>query len=122
MLGLGNRSLGTLLFTHPLVKRHPLYFKALQPHHPLYQSATAALDELPSRLWARRSLFTLRGAPLLVTEVFLPEILKLKEAVIPAQAGIQQIQISRAADKVTITMLTRNAQIIQPSGFPPARE
>jgi len=77
MLGLGNRSLGTLLFTHPLVKRHPLHFKALQPHHPLYQSATVVLDKPPSRLWARRSLFTLHGAPLLVTEVFLPEILKL---------------------------------------------
>jgi chorismate--pyruvate lyase len=77
MLGLGNRSLGTLLFTHPLVKRHSLHFKVLQPHHPLYRSATASLDEPPSRLWARRSLFTLRGAPLLVTEVFLPEILLL---------------------------------------------
>jgi chorismate--pyruvate lyase len=78
MLGLGNRSLGTLLFTHPLVKRHPLYFKALQPHHRLYQIATAALDVPPSRLWARRSLFILLGAPLLVTEVFLPEILSLR--------------------------------------------
>jgi len=77
MLGLGNRSLGTLLFTHPLVKRHPLHFKQLQSHHPLYQSAVATLDHSPFRLWARRSLFTLNGAPLLVTEVFLPEILSL---------------------------------------------
>ena len=77
MLGLGNRSLGTLLFTHPLVERHPLRYKALQSHHPLYKSATAALDSKPDRLWARRSLFYLHDAPLLVTEVFLPEILKL---------------------------------------------
>jgi chorismate--pyruvate lyase len=89
MLGLGNRSLGTLLFTHPLVKRHPLRFKALQPHHPLYRSAERALNNSPSRLWARRSIFSLHGAPLLVTEVFLPEILKLNKAVIPAKAGIQ---------------------------------
>jgi chorismate--pyruvate lyase len=80
MRGLGNRSLGTLLFTHPLVKRHSLHFKVLQPHHFLYRSATASLNEPPARLWARRSLFTLRGAPLLVTEVFLPEILKLQHA------------------------------------------
>jgi chorismate--pyruvate lyase len=79
MLGLGNRSLGTLLFTHPLVKRHRLHFKALQPHHPLYKSATVAQKDPPSRLWARRSLFTLHGAPLLVTEVFLPEILNLND-------------------------------------------
>jgi chorismate--pyruvate lyase len=120
MLGLGNRSLGTLLFSHPLVKRHPLHFKALQPHHSLYESATVALDDPPPRLWARRSLFTLHGAPLLVTEVFLPEILKLNDAVIPAKAGIQQVQISLVADKST--MLMRHAQIIQSTGFPPSRE
>ncbi len=78
MKGLGNRSLGSLLFTHPLVVRHPLHFAALRPHHPLYQSAVCATDSRPERLWARRSLFTLHGAPLLVTEVFLPEILRLK--------------------------------------------
>jgi chorismate--pyruvate lyase len=78
MKGLGNRSLGSLLFTHPLVVRHPLHFAALRPHHPLYQSAVCAIAARPERLWARRSLFTLHGAPLLVTEVFLPEILKLK--------------------------------------------
>lgn len=77
MRGLGNRSLGTLLFTHPLVIRHPLHFKVLQSHHPLYKSAAAVLDSKPERLWARRSLFSLHNAPLLVTEIFLPEILKL---------------------------------------------
>lgn len=75
--GLGNRSLGTLLFSHPLVERQPLHHKALQAHHPLYRSAAAVLGVPPQRLWARRSLFCLDNAPLLVTEVFLPEILKL---------------------------------------------
>jgi chorismate--pyruvate lyase len=78
MSGLGNRSLGSLLFTHPLVMRQPLHFKALRAHHPLYHSATQTLGIAPDTLWARRSLFTLQGAPLLVTEVFLPEILRLK--------------------------------------------
>jgi chorismate--pyruvate lyase len=76
--GLGNRSLGTLLFSHPLVERQPLHFRYLRPHHPLYKSAAAVLGDTPARLWARRSLFHLHGAPLLVTEVFLPEILNLK--------------------------------------------
>lgn len=75
--GLGNRSLGTLLFSHPLVERQPLHHKALQAHHPLYRSAAAVLGVPPQRMWARRSLFCLDNAPLLVTEVFLPEILKL---------------------------------------------
>ena len=79
MLGLGNRSLGTLLFTHPLVERQPLRYKALQPHHRLYKSAATVLSSAPSRLWARRSLFYLNDAPLLVTEVFLPEILALEK-------------------------------------------
>ena len=78
MSGLGNRSLGSLLFTHPLVIRQPLRFKALRSHHPLYRSATQTSGVAPNTLWARRSLFTLHGAPLLVTEVFLPEILQLK--------------------------------------------
>ena len=91
MRGLGNRSLGSLLFTHPLVIRQPLHFKALRAHHPLHVGRVLTrqvyrepvglkpdLQDAPSPLWARRSLFTLHGAPLLVTEVFLPEILKLK--------------------------------------------
>jgi chorismate--pyruvate lyase len=76
--GLGSKPLGALLFAHPQVERKPLHYKSLHVHHPLYRSAAAVLDEAPDRLWARRSLFTLHGAPLLVTEVFLPEILKLK--------------------------------------------
>ena len=78
MNGLGNRSLGTLLFTHPLVKRHALHFKSLPPHHALYMRAASVLKLQPGQLWARRSLFSLHNAPLLVTEVFLPEILNLK--------------------------------------------
>lgn len=76
---LGNRPLGAVLFAHPLVQRAPLHLRALKPHHSLYRRATAALEAPPKRLWARRSLFILHGAPLLVTEVFLPRILLLKE-------------------------------------------
>ena len=74
---LGSKPLGALLFTHPLVQRLPLHFKALPAQHPLYRSATQDLQNPPQRLWARRSRFTLHGAPLLVTEVFLPGILHL---------------------------------------------
>lgn len=78
---LGSRPLGTLLFTHPLVQREPLRFFRLKPSHPLYRRAAQTLDDAPPRLWARRSVFTLHRAPLLVTEVFLPEILKLQLSV-----------------------------------------
>lgn len=75
---LGNKPLGALLFSHPQVVRQPLHYKALHAHHPLYQRAASILPDPPDRLWARRSLFYLHNAPLLVTEVFLPEILKLQ--------------------------------------------
>jgi len=74
---LGNRPLGATLFSNPKVKRTPLMFKKLLRHHPLYRRATAHLDSLPNALWARRSVFMLGNAQILVTEVFLPEILAL---------------------------------------------
>ncbi|MFZ2540227.1 MAG: chorismate lyase [Gallionella sp.] len=74
---LGNKPLGAMLFAHPLVERKSLHYKALRNTDPLYQRAAAVLNDPPNRLWARRSLFYLHDAPLLVTEVFLPEILSL---------------------------------------------
>lgn len=74
----GNKPLGALLFSHPQVIRRPLHYKALHAHHPLYRRAAMVLPNPPDRLWARRSLFYLKNAPLLVTEIFLPEILKLE--------------------------------------------
>jgi chorismate--pyruvate lyase len=76
---LGNRPLGALLFAHPLVRRSALHLHVLKPNHPLYRRATVAFDTPPQKLWARRSLFVLRNAPLLVTEIFLPDILALKK-------------------------------------------
>ncbi len=76
---LGKRPLGALLFAHPQVRRTPLRYRSLNPVHALYRRATVMLDTPPAKLWARRSLFTLHGAPLLVTEVFLPQILHLAD-------------------------------------------
>ena len=78
---LGNKPLGALLFAHPLVARMPLHYKALRNTHPLYQRAASMLADPPPRLWARRSLFYLYDASLLVTEVFLPGILLLNDHV-----------------------------------------
>ena len=75
--GLGTRPLGAALFADPRVVRTPLSYCKLSSHHPLFARATAALDEMPSELWARRSVFLLKNWPILVTEVFLPGVLKL---------------------------------------------
>ncbi len=77
--GLGNKSLGTVLFTNPRIKRTPLVFKKLGVGHYLFDRACSRLSLIPPSLWARRSLFTLHGQSILVTEVFLPAILDLKQ-------------------------------------------
>lgn len=74
---LGNRPLGAVLFADPRIQRQPLHYKALDARHPLYRRAAEHLAQAPSQLWARRSLFTLNHAPLLVTEVFLPHVTEL---------------------------------------------
>jgi chorismate--pyruvate lyase len=79
--GLGNKSLGTTLFNDPLVERGALHFARLHRAHPLMRriAAQGLLNEQTRNLWARRSVFKRHGASLLVTEVFLPAVLDLRQ-------------------------------------------
>ncbi len=74
---LGNRPLGAALFADPRIQRFPLNYRCLNRHHPLHRAAVRAAGPLPDMLWGRRSLFALLGHRILVTEVFLPEVLQL---------------------------------------------
>jgi chorismate--pyruvate lyase len=74
---LGNKPLGEALFADPQVERRALRFRRLDGRHPLYHAAVRHLAERPGWLWARRSVFLRTGHPILVTEVFLPEVLRL---------------------------------------------
>ena len=76
---LGDKPLGAALFSNPRVRRTPLQFRKLNRRDALYRRACAALPNPPASLWARRSVFYLEGRPILVTEVFLPGILELKQ-------------------------------------------
>lgn len=58
---LGNRSLGTVLFRDPTMRRGPLQISKIR----LSGNET---------VWARRSVFRLANKPLLVAEVFLPAL------------------------------------------------
>lgn len=69
---IGGRPLGAALFADPQVARSALRCARLGAAHPLHRCACDALDERLPALWARRSRFMRHGAPLLVTEVFLP--------------------------------------------------
>jgi chorismate--pyruvate lyase len=72
---LGNKPLGATLFGNPQVKRTPLMYKKLSPSHVLYQHAVKNMAVKPSYLWARRSVFSLECVSIMVTEVFLPQLL-----------------------------------------------
>jgi chorismate--pyruvate lyase len=79
---LGERSLGTTLFGDPLVRRSVLEFARLREGHPLAQRARAALGAEAAQadiLYARRCLYWRRRGTLLVTEVFLPSVMELKQ-------------------------------------------
>lgn len=75
--GLGSRPLAEALFTDPLVSRGPLEFVRIDSRHPLGRRARQVFGRALPVLWARRSRFLKHGRPLLVTEVFLPELLAL---------------------------------------------
>ena len=61
---LGNRSLGTVLFNDPSMRRGK------------FQISRIKLDS-GEQAWARRSIFYLSGKPLLVCEVFLPVLAQI---------------------------------------------
>lgn len=73
---LGNKPLGAALFANPKVKRTPLEYKKLPCHHPIYMRLTEHVPNMPNALWARRSVFQLNCARILVTEVFLARLLQ----------------------------------------------
>lgn len=76
---LGNKPLGAALFMNPKVTRTQLEFKKLSNQHALYRRAVRHLAVKPQAVWARRSIFRLKRSAVMVTEVFLPQVLKLSE-------------------------------------------
>jgi chorismate lyase len=71
---LGKKSLGSVLFSDPNMRRSAIEIAQLSAPQPLFQRAVAPLTQLPHTVWARRSAFFLGQQPLLVNEVFLPTI------------------------------------------------
>jgi chorismate--pyruvate lyase len=75
--GLGERALGGRLFVDPAVSRGAFEFARLRPHHPMRQAMQRVLPALADvpMLPARRSLFRRGHGAMLVTEIFLPDLL-----------------------------------------------
>ncbi|WP_275098365.1 chorismate--pyruvate lyase family protein [Sedimenticola hydrogenitrophicus] len=70
---LGERPLGEVLFADPSMRRGVTQMACLLPRHALFVSATVHLRQVEA-IWGRRTLFHLAGKPLLVNELFLPDI------------------------------------------------
>ncbi|AKH20701.1 chorismate--pyruvate lyase family protein [Sedimenticola thiotaurini] len=70
---LEERPLGEVLFSDPTMRRGVTQMAQLRPGHSLFASATCGLQSVQT-LWGRRTLYHLAGKPLLVNELFLPDI------------------------------------------------
>lgn len=66
---LGNKPLGAALFSAPTLKREPIVFA------PIYHLKTAPYVTHKNPAYARCSVFYMLDKPLLVSEIFLPEII-----------------------------------------------
>lgn len=69
---LGQRPLGEWLFDSGAPHREARQFALLGPESPLAPMARQAAGSALGACWARRTLFTVDGQRLLVTEIFLP--------------------------------------------------
>lgn len=71
---LGDRPLGGFLFSCPSMQREEVELAELREGDRVYDQAMGDATRRPKTIWGRRSIFRLAGKPLLVAEIFLPEI------------------------------------------------
>lgn len=76
---LSEKPLGDILFAGRNLHRSEFSIAKLRAGNNYYRQACQFIEQCPDMLWARRSRFYLNNSPLLVTEVFLPDIYHLKE-------------------------------------------
>ncbi|MGB5209290.1 MAG: chorismate lyase [Gammaproteobacteria bacterium] len=74
LANLGDQPLGDALASQAEISRTDFEFACIDELDPLYADALQGTDIAPDKLWARRSLFTVQGDPILVYEVFLPGV------------------------------------------------
>ena len=71
---LGTRPLGHALFADPDVRRGPVEIARIIAGQSLHQRVFAGCAEPPDAIWGRRSVFWIGKCPLLVYEIFLPDL------------------------------------------------
>jgi len=73
---LKSKPLGAVLFSDPHTVRKTMEIAHFNQRHLLHQYANHHAGKIDEDLWGRRTLFQFAGSPLLVNEIFLPEITK----------------------------------------------
>lgn len=73
---LGNKPLGEMLFADRSMRRSEVEVARLASGSPVFRMATQALEHKPVEAWGRRSVFHLQDKALLVSEIFLPDLLE----------------------------------------------
>ena len=76
---LGDKPLGAYLFARPDMRRGEIEIACIRAGQPLYELALAGTSQRPEKnrpeqIWGRRSVFYLSDKPLLVSEIFLPDL------------------------------------------------
>lgn len=71
---LGTKPLGAVLFADPRARRGTVEIARIVTGQYLHQRAFAGFSELPQVIWGRRSVFRIDHDPLLVMELFLPNL------------------------------------------------
>ena len=74
LMQLGERPLGAVLFSDPTVIRGSTQIARLRPGNTLFDIACEQVEQTPELLWGRRTLFYVANKPLLVNELFLPQL------------------------------------------------
>ena len=73
---IGDKSLGSILFSDPTMRRDIIEITCMRNEQSVFNIATRSLIEKPNLIWGRRTVYYLSKKPLLVSEFFLPNIIK----------------------------------------------
>jgi chorismate lyase len=72
---LGTRPLGEVIFSYPKLERRELDVTLIKP--PNWSPSAIAEAGIQQPIWGRRTVYAIRHQPMLVSEFFLPEILRI---------------------------------------------
>jgi len=80
LTNLGTQPLGAVLFANRHIMRSDIEIAKITRRHNLYnvaveKSNTDKFNKLSREIWGRRSVFTIGSKPLLVSEIFLPDLI-----------------------------------------------